>query len=200
MKIVGLDYSLTAFGVTELSVGPDLPWRMHCSVFEPKVKGLRRLDQLVELVEESADGAYVVVYESPAWGAQGNTFHQTAGGWWIVRHTLHRLGALVVEVNPTQVKQYALGKGSGKGTGKDAVIAAVVRRYPRFTADDNNAADALVLAALAARRLGHPIEDTLPLTHLRALDAVTWPGDWPAPNEIANIPAPEINHQEGTLL
>jgi Holliday junction resolvasome RuvABC endonuclease subunit len=183
MKIIGLDYSLTAFGVTELSVGPTSAVRMHCSVFEPKVKGLRRLDQLVELVEESTDGAYVVVYESPAWGAQGNTYHQTAGGWWIVRHTLHRLGALVVEVNPTQVKQYALGKGSGKGTGKDAVISAVVRRYPQFTADDNNAADSLVLAAMAARRSGHPIESDLPLTHLRALDAVTWPTQLALPLE-----------------
>lgn len=44
-----------------------------------------------------------------------------------------------------------------------------------LTSTGNDEADALVLAAMAHRHLGHPI-DELPKTHLAAMDKIRWPG------------------------
>jgi hypothetical protein len=68
--------------------------------------------------------------------------------------------------------KYATGKGM---IAKDAVLAAVVRRYVGIDVTCNDEADALILAAMGARHLGQPIEDSLPLTHLAAMDNVHWP-------------------------
>jgi len=64
---------------------------------------------------------------------------------------------------------------TGKALDKDQVLAAVVRRYPNVPIGNNNEADALILAAMGARKLGHPYEPSLPQTHLRAMDGAEWP-------------------------
>ena len=67
--------------------------------------------------------------------------------------------------------------GTGKGNaGKDEVMLATARRYTnQAEVANNDQADALVLAAMGARHLGAPIEESLPQSHLRALDKVAWP-------------------------
>ena len=73
---------------------------------------------------------------------------------------------------PTSRATYATGKDNA---GKDAVLAAVVRRYPDVDVTGNDEADALVMAAMGARLLGHPLEDSLPQSHLRALAGLELP-------------------------
>jgi crossover junction endodeoxyribonuclease RuvC len=75
-------------------------------------------------------------------------------------------------VPPATLKTYATGKGNAS---KDAVLAAVVKRYPGWAVTGNDVADAVVLMAMGARLLGHPLESSLPQSHLRALDKLTLP-------------------------
>lgn len=111
------------------------------------------------------------LYMGPGTGAQLDR----AGLWWIVVNSLCTQGVPVAVVTNNHLKMYAVGKGGGKGTDKDHILAAVIKRYPSVDVTSNNTADALVLAAMAARHLGWPIETDLPATHLRALQAVAWP-------------------------
>jgi crossover junction endodeoxyribonuclease RuvC len=120
-------------------------------------------------------GADIVVIESPAYGSVTGHMHDRSGLWWLVCARLTANGIPVVEVTPQQLKMYALGKGGGAGTGKDAVLASVIRRYPTVDITSNDTADALVLAAMGARHLGHPIESDLPALHLRAMAKLAWP-------------------------
>jgi crossover junction endodeoxyribonuclease RuvC len=92
----------------------------------------------------------------------------------MITHQLWAWKIPCVVVSPSQLKTYALGKGSGKGTDKDWVLAAVVRRYLEVAIAGNDEADALVLAAMAADHYGHPVV-TVPETHRRALATVSWP-------------------------
>jgi hypothetical protein len=55
------------------------------------------------------------------------------------------------------------------------VLAAVVRRYPHADITGNDIADALVLAAMGARQLGFPIEESLPQANQAALAKINWP-------------------------
>ena len=76
-------------------------------------------------------------------------------------------------VPPSCRAKYATGKGNA---GKDEVLLAASRRYPHAPIVGNDDADAVVLAAIGARLLGEPVEDSLPKTHLDALAKLTLPG------------------------
>ncbi|GMA22268.1 hypothetical protein GCM10025864_44320 [Luteimicrobium album] len=54
------------------------------------------------------------------------------------------------------------------------MLAAVIRRHPTVDITGNDEADALILAAMGARHLGHPIDD-VPATHLAAMNGGQWP-------------------------
>lgn len=135
-----------------------------------------RLRKLAGQITQQCVGAALVVVEGPSYASEGAGTWDRAGLWWLVTARLTGAGLNVVEVPPSNVKQYALGKGGGAGTGKDEVLAAVIRRYlPVVEVPGNNEADALLLAAMGARFTGSPIEPgPLPATHLRALDRVRW--------------------------
>ncbi|WP_344250995.1 hypothetical protein, partial [Isoptericola hypogeus] len=93
------------------------------------------------------------------------------GLWWLMVHRLLRNDYPVAVVAPPARAKYATGAGNAA---KDKVLAAVVRRYPNVEVTGNDEADALVLAAMGARRLGHAIDD-LPKNHLVAMEKVAWP-------------------------
>lgn len=115
----------------------------------------------------------LVVIEAPAFSRTTGHQHDRSGLWWLLVESLITKGVPVAEVPPTSRAMYATGAGNG---GKGNVIEAVTRRYPHVdTGGDDNLCDALVLAAMGARHLGHPIEHTLPQTHLRAMDKIKWP-------------------------
>lgn len=183
MRVVGLDLSLSSTGIA-LVEGSGM---VHLNRVQSKPTGNTvedrslRLRSLAGTIHDLADvDPDLVLVESPTYSSKvTGSQHDRSGLWWMVvgRLTGHRIP--VVEVAVSTLKTYALGKGSGKGTDKDQVLAAVVRRYLDIDVDGNDKADALVLAAMGARHLGHPV-DTLPDTHTRALKAVKWPAHLPA--------------------
>lgn len=187
--VVGLDLSLTATGIARVgwqenhsgSVGPAAVQLARIGEKGKATASLSerslRLRKTAGQITQQCAGASLVVVEGPTYShAEAGTWDR-AGLWWLVVARLTGAGITVVEADPTAVKTYALGKGAGAGTGKDEVLAAVIRRYlPVVEVPGNNEADALVLAAMAARFLRRPIEPggMLPATHTRALDRVRW--------------------------
>ena len=178
-RVTGIDLSLTGAGVARID---DKTVHVRRFTTQPAGQALDargvRLRGLASDLIACATGSDLVVIEAPTYGHSNQpsgSINDRAGAWWLTIATLTARGIPCVEVSPTTLKTYALGKGSGKGVTKDAVFAAVVRRYQHLIEiNSNDCADALVLAAMGARHLESPI-DNLPTTHTRALAAVQWP-------------------------
>jgi Holliday junction resolvasome RuvABC endonuclease subunit len=180
MKTVGIDLSLTSTGVAIIEDGTVVDLRRIQSKGSETATLNQRRTRLAGLrhrIWEAAHGADLVAIEGPSFGQtrQGGQ-HDRAGLWWLLTDwllddTLDGFPIPVVEIPPSNVKKYATGKGNAA---KDHVLAAVVRRYPQAEVSGNDEADSLVLAAMAHRHLGRPIDD-LPKVNLTALDNVHWP-------------------------
>lgn len=170
IRVLGLDLSLTATGLAEVGTN------YTASTLKPGKAvgtGYDRLDWILghvrDVAHEYADG-HLVVVEGPAYGAKGSAVHQIAGLWWLITHHLWLGGIDFAVVPPAALKRYATGKGNA---GKDEVLLATARRFPDFDGD-NNAADALWLAAMGADHAGQPIA-AMPATNREALVKVEWP-------------------------
>jgi Holliday junction resolvasome RuvABC endonuclease subunit len=183
VRVIGLDLSLASTGVAEISTVGAVAG-VHVHRIKSKTNGAaslpergRRLRSIVRgisdfITHESDDHDELIVVEGPSYGqARQGGQHDRAGLWWLVVEEVTSLGYNVCEVPPTIVKKYATGAGNAT---KDAVMLAVARRYPNVPVTGNDEADALVLAAMGARHLGHPI-DSLPQVHLQAMTKVHWP-------------------------
>lgn len=179
LRVVGVDLSLTATGVavitpayahvtTHVIRSGALPERMDLAARDARAESI--VSRLWLHLPRPVD---LLVIESPAFSRTTGSQHDRSGLWWRVVHkALHDQSVRgVVEVGASARARYATGKGNA---GKDAVLAATVRRYPQVDVEGNNDADALVLAAMGARALGHPI-DSVPLTHLTAMQSPAWP-------------------------
>jgi hypothetical protein len=129
-----------------------------------------RMADIVRRITEAVPDGSLVFLEAPSYASSGSGTFDRSGLWWWTFSELVALECRVVPVSPAQRMMYATGKGGGADAGKDAVIAAVTRRYPDLDVRDNNVADAVVLMAMARRAAGAPMEAALPATHLRALD------------------------------
>lgn len=170
--IVGIDLSLTGTGIA--TVGNSV------NVLTLKSKGnanatlderaLRLHNLTLDVVTRAVFGDTVVI-EQPAYGQTGGSHHDRSGLWWLVVDALIPEVDRLIEVTPQTVKKYATGKGNAS---KDEVVIAVTRRYPHIPVANNNEADALVLAAIGARLSGNPIEESLPVANLDALEKVRW--------------------------
>lgn len=183
MRIIGLDLSLTATGVAIIDDGTAATvaqTTVHTFVSKGAkdatiAQRVARLDQIERAVfgftglgDSFAD---LIVIEGPSYAQRTQTGeHLRAGLWWRLVSFIEGECGPVAEVPPTVLKKYATGKGNA---GKDEVLLAVARRFPDVEVRDNNQADALVLAAMGADHLGHPIA-TMPASHRAALDAVRW--------------------------
>ena len=177
--VAGLDLSLTSTGVAMASWTESLEFARDTRRIESKGRAgatLRerqgRLHRLTSQVVELVAGADLVVIEQPAFSRTMGSMHDRSGLWWLVVDCLiAEYGSRVVEVAPTARAKYATGAGNA---GKDAVLAAAVKRYPAWDITGNDVADAVILAAMGCRHLGHPI-DSLPQLHLAAMTKVHWP-------------------------
>lgn len=190
VRITALDISLTGTGIADVTdlggparqitvgrVSSAPPKRRKGDPGPTTAQRSARLRSLAGQITARCAGADLVVVEGPSYASEGAGTWDRAGLWWLVVARLTGAGLNVVEVPPSNVKLYAVGKGSGAGTGKDEVLAAVIRRYFGVVeVPGNNEADALTMAAMAARYLGHPIEPggIIPAKHVTALDKVRW--------------------------
>lgn len=167
MIVAGLDLSLTSTGVARIDGGS-----VHLERLQPKkLTGHERLEYLLGATRVTATIADLVVIEGPSYGSQGGSQHERAGLWWLVAHMLWTSRKPYAVVVPAGLKKYSSGKGN---SGKDQVLAAVIRRYRDIPVDGNDVADALVLAAMAADHYGFPLAE-VPQVNRQALLAVTWP-------------------------
>jgi crossover junction endodeoxyribonuclease RuvC len=178
LLVAGVDLSLTSTGVATVWAPPEAGGRLK-RVESKGAKGATlaqrciRLDRLARAITDEAGRADLVVIEAPAYSRTVGSMHDRSGLWWLVIHILTEdYACTVVEVAPTARARYATGRGNA---GKDQVLAAVCKRYPDWDVTGNDVADALILAAMGARHLGHPIETSMPATHLTAMAAVAWP-------------------------
>ncbi len=153
-RIIGLDVSLTGTGVAVL-------YRDGTAMTDTIVtKGKRedtirerdqRIDYIADRVSEWLSGRpALVVVEGPAGARPGGSTWDRAGLWWrLVDMALNR--APVGIVAPTARAKWATGRGNAD---KAAVAAAMARAYPDVELSTSDEADALVLAAMGAQRLG----------------------------------------------
>ncbi|WP_211355193.1 hypothetical protein [Blastococcus colisei] len=133
--------------------------------------GLPRLRWIRDAVQDNVgDETALVVVEGLAYSRTTGKAAERAGLWHLV---VERLDGVVpwAQVPPTARAKYATGKGNAA---KDAVLAAVVRRFPDVEVTGNDQADALVLAAMGLDHLGHP-PVVVPAAHRVSLGAVVWP-------------------------
>jgi crossover junction endodeoxyribonuclease RuvC len=188
--IAGLDTSLTSTGLVLIGTTPGLDWRIKLHRIESKAPTTGRdqktgntenptLKQRKDRLTDNEDrivarltGVDLVVIESPSFGSVGSASRDLAGLWWRIVGRVDNLDIPVAEVSPSGRIKYALGTGVGD---KDRVLAAVIKRYPDLDVTGNDIADALVLAAMGARWLGQPIEESLPANHIAAIDGAHWP-------------------------
>lgn len=202
MRVVGLDISLSSTGFADLDIigAGGLGWgyllKSHAIKTEraetPKGKQPTMMEQhhRLQLIEDRIitrcldDGPKpsLVVVEAPSAASTGYMQVLIFGCWWRVVGRLHRAGLVVAEASPTQVKQYATGSGSVRGATKvtkEMVVDAVNARYDigdiLLRKTENDRADAIVLAAIGARLLGHPIDPHIPAPNLRALTKIRLP-------------------------
>lgn len=156
MNPLAIDASLTATAVHSQGGG---------SLVRVKSRGLERLATIRDEVLTLAHGADAVFIEGYAYGAR-NQAHQIGELGGVLRLALWEMGLPVYEVPPSTLKMYGTGKGTA---GKDAMIAAAIRRFG-FEGSDNNAADACVLWHFAKHALGEPVVE-LPQSHTRAFNS-----------------------------
>lgn len=177
--IVGLDLSLTSTGVA-LIAGNDI------STYRVRSKGSKdasiadtalRLDTIAQFVigwatDEWSLGLDLAVIEAPSFGSRNGSQHERGGLWWKVAGILWEMDVPIATVAPTTRAKYATGSGKAD---KDEVLAAAIKRYPAAEITGNDVADAVVLAAMGARHLGVPVEDSLPAKSLEAMATAKWP-------------------------
>ena len=169
---VGLDLSLTSTGIATIHGDLITVRRVTSKASQGDTSDTaQRLDRIVADVLGSvplSDDTHVAI-EGPSYGSVGPGQHVRGGLWWLIRTALAREGIHTIIASPSTVKKYATGKGNA---GKDAVLAAVIKRYPQVDVTGNDEADALVLAAIAARAAGRPIDLNLPIVQVQATKAV----------------------------
>ncbi len=172
--VVGLDISITGTGLA-CSAHPHthLIGKKNLTTTPIKFRVQLLADLRAEILTwTKAQNPTLVAIEEPA--------YSRSGGGAVERHYLYiaviaglvNADIPVAVVNSSKRIKYALGKGSGS---KTAIADAVARRFPAYeTGGNDNRCDAVILAAMGADYLGHPIA-TMPKAHRDALEGVQWP-------------------------
>ena len=166
-RVIGLDLSLTSTGVAS-----SLGWTRRITTKPTDyTTTFARLREIRSRVRDCVRNADLVVVEGLALGSQTGQHLTRAGLWHLVMESVDAAGIPWTEVPPATLKRYATGKGVAP---KDEVLLSVARRFPDWDVTNADEADALVLAAMGADHLGHPLVE-MPATHRSALDKVAWP-------------------------
>ena len=175
MTVLGIDSSLTATG---------LAWPDSARTAKTRTRYWDRIEFILDQVGvELAKAPRLVVMEGPAFGAAGQSYHQTAGLWWLIAREVWRNGIPVAIAPPSSIKKFATGKGNAD---KDAMMLATARTFDWFDGD-NNASDALWCAQIGYAVLGGEVPGRTKVNML-ALDGLIWSG---GPNDLYRFDALE---------
>lgn len=134
--------------------------------------GPRRLAELRDAIRICTEEPHadLVAIEGQSYGHNGKGHAELAGLHAIVKVALWEDLIPYVEIPPANLKTYATGKGNAS---KEAVHDAAIRRLG-YAGASRDEADALWLRAATLDHYGQP-PVTVPATHRRALDKITWP-------------------------
>lgn len=175
MKIVGIDPSLRATGVAVVFNGAVATDVIRPEKRKQAPKGweeqIDRIDELLFGVMLWAGTADLVAMEEASKRSVGGLQEERHWLRGIVLRTLRHKGIPCAMVSPKTLKVYACDNGNAK---KEDMLAAAEQYFPDVEVEDDNAADALWLAALLARRMGVTV-DNVPVRHERAFSGVAWP-------------------------
>ncbi len=168
--ILGLDPSLTSFGVAKVKLMSELLWAGSHGVWKTSLRGAARLDWFYDrmIQELSLEIPALVVIEGYAY-ARGN--QQAAMGelGGVVRLALHKWGGDWIVVPPSSLKKFVTGKGNAP---KDRVM---MDAYKRFEIDvpTTDECEALCLALMGATGSFDYVPN-LPAVNLQALHKLGW--------------------------
>ncbi|GAC71064.1 hypothetical protein [Gordonia soli] len=118
------------------------------------------------------DDAELVVIEGPSYGSQHGAQMDRHALWMGVYSSLQSRGVRIAVCAPQTRAKWATGRGNAR---KGEVLAAAREQWPDERIPDDNCADALVLAAMGAHRLGWPLPFETKDRHTTGLDAIEWP-------------------------
>lgn len=171
IRVLGLDLSLTATGVAGLGWATTLRYPARKTGQDALQYSHQRLRWYHDnLADSYLNGVALAVVEGLALGQHNSGTAALAGQSWMIRDLLWRRNIPYAMVSPTALKAYATGRGNAS---KAEVASSVLLWWPGFDGDDN-AADAAVLAAMGAHRLGYPL-DTVTRSRTDTLAGITWP-------------------------
>lgn len=178
-RVLGVDLSLTSTGIARAFDGR-IQLAGTIKTAGHKGDNLAARNERLALIRQTVISDCIlfkpdlVVIEAPSYGSQHGAQHDRSGLWWLVVQDVFRNGFNVATVSPNGRAKYGTGRGNAP---KDEVLAAVLRRYSRddLPIADNNQADAVLLAAMGSRYLGHLVEESLPVKNLEAMVGAYWP-------------------------
>ncbi|MGW0052067.1 hypothetical protein [Nocardia nova] len=176
--VVGLDLSLTSTGIAVTKPGDPAIWcgtvKSAGAVGATWQQRYRRMTNIVGRILPAIPDGALVVMEAPSYGSTTGHQHDRSGLWWMVYDLLAGTTRTVVPVPPNSRAKYGTGKGN---SGKDAVLAAAIRRYADVQISGNDEADAVILTAMGCRLIGKPIDDPMPKLNLEPMGKLTMPGE-----------------------
>ncbi len=157
MLIIGIDPSLTATGIVALRDGkvelaettknkPDLGTIERVRLIRERIASI--IENLINEEKTEWQAPDLITIEGFSYGSKGRSVFDIAYLGWRIREDLEQLrvddGIPWLEVPPTQVKQFATGKGNAN---KEIILQQVYKRWG-YETHDNNIADAYVLAQI----------------------------------------------------
>jgi len=182
--VVGIDPSLTNTGIAALLNGAPIAVNRIGHGTRNGNSYAHRSDRIVSQCRAVIDtltcdfGIHgpktidLAVMEGPAYGANLPSAHDRAGLFWGLYSALRAKHVPTVIIPPATAKKWATGHGDAT---KKVVLCAARQWWPGLRIADDNVADALVLAAIGAFHLGHPMPFQVKDRHTTGLEAIDWP-------------------------
>lgn len=169
-RILGIDSSLTSSGMARIVASVDNPfegavdppaidvWRIQSRASADKSAAAMsmRITEIVNVMEPEIRAADAVALEGLSGGIKGSAAQVLPWLWGRIVDLCIATATPLTIIPPALRCQYATGKGNAA---KDAVMAFAIRKWPQVEITGNDEADALVLAAILARKEGIPIDD-----------------------------------------
>lgn len=181
--IVGIDPSLTSCGIAVLgdeSIYAPVDIRSLLSVGHGGKSGASYLDRSNRIVSQArhvlnlvpADADLVVIEDMPVGMKAQPSLGDRWGLWWGLYSALASRGTPIAVCNPGTRAKWATGSGRAD---KKLVLSCVRAQWPNQRIHNDDAADALTLAAMGALKLGWTLPFEIKDRHHAGLDVVAWP-------------------------